>query len=161
FMCVILAAFDMLSSNTELGYSFSPSRFATFVWLAAASILGLVLAVPLRSHYVVEEELTYADGVAAAETVVVLDARPQDARQAALALFLATLVSACLWLLTQRFGGEIFGVTEIVKGKEVFTHVIPEVVFPTFFGLAAANAGAGFALSALAIGSGMIVGNRI
>lgn len=162
FMCVILAAFDLLTQKKELNYTFVPSELETFVWLTAASILGLLLAVPLRSHYVVEEKLTYADGVAAAETIIVLDARGQEARRAALALFLATLFSAFTWLLTQKFGGEIFGVTEInAKGKEVFTHVIPEVVGATLFGLTSAGAGAGFALSALSIGSGMIVGNRI
>jgi uncharacterized oligopeptide transporter (OPT) family protein len=161
FMCVILAAFDMLSQKPGLGYSFAPDPIEAFVWLSAASILGLLLAVPLRSHYVVEEKLTYADGVAAAETIIVLDARGKEARTAAFALFAATLASAALWLLTQKWSGEILGITELVDGKQVYTHVIPEVVLPTMFGLTAASAGAGFQVGLLAIGSGMIVGNRI
>jgi uncharacterized oligopeptide transporter (OPT) family protein len=39
--------------------------------------------------------------------------------------------------------------------------LIPEVVLPTMFGLTAATTSAGFQLSLLSIGSGMIVGNRI
>jgi uncharacterized oligopeptide transporter (OPT) family protein len=40
-------------------------------------------------------------------------------------------------------------------------HAIPEVVFATLFGLTAATAGAGVAVSLLSLGSGMIVGNRV
>lgn len=154
FMCVILAAFEFLG-KTNPGYAFAPEWYESFVWLACASILGILLAVPLRRHYVVEEQLTYADGVAAAETIVVLDARGKEARQAALALFAATLVSAILWLLTTKWGGMI-----IEKIWADRTH-LEEGVLLTMFGLTYANSGAGFAVSALGIGSGMIVGNRI
>ena len=85
FMCVILAAFDFVAQNPKLHYTFSPSPFHAFLWLTAASILGILLAVPLRRHYVVDEQLTYADGVAAAETIMVLDARGKEARAGALA----------------------------------------------------------------------------
>jgi uncharacterized oligopeptide transporter (OPT) family protein len=148
FMCVILAAFDFLSQNPKLGYSYSPDPFHSFLWLTAASILGVLLAVPLRSHYIVDEKLTFADGVAAAETIVVLDARGREARRAAIALFGAAALSALGWLLTTKWapGGE---------------PLIPEVLIPTMFGLTAASTGAGVAVSLLGIGSGMIVGNRI
>ncbi|HEY5934235.1 MAG TPA: OPT family oligopeptide transporter [Kofleriaceae bacterium] len=145
FMCVILAAFDFLGQNKALGYTFSPGVFESFLWLTAASLLGILLAVPLRNHYVVEEKLTYADGVAAAETIVVLDARGPEAKLAAKALFGAAIASAGMWLLTQKWGGRL----------------IPEEVFHTMFGLTAATTGAGFAISLLGLGSGMIVGNRI
>lgn len=145
FMCVILAAFDFLGQNKALGYTFSPGVLESFLWLTAASLLGILLAVPLRNHYVVEEKLTYADGVAAAETIVVLDARGPEAKLAAKALFGAAIASAGMWLLTQKWGGRL----------------IPEEVFHTMFGLTAATTGAGFAISLLGLGSGMIVGNRI
>jgi len=163
FMCVILAAFDLVSQNPKLGYSFAPTEMQSFLWLTAASVLGLLLAVPLRTHFVVQEKLTYPDGVAAAETIIVLDARGPEARRAAFALFLGTIASALVWLLTQKCGGEIFGVTvfDLDKAKDVFTHIIPETLAPTMFGLTAATAGAGFSFSLLAVGSGMIVGNRI
>jgi uncharacterized oligopeptide transporter (OPT) family protein len=147
FMCVLLAAFDLLKQSPTLGYTFSPTPFQSFVWLTAASVLGLLLAVPLRRHYVVDEKLTYADGVAAAETIIVLDSRGKEARNPAIALALGTLISGAVFFIQQKQGG----------------HLIPEMWFPivTFFGVAAASTGAGVALSLLGIGSGMIVGNRI
>jgi len=211
FMCIILAAFDLVSQNPKLDYPvpealdprvltwmvdnqlspatqdwlfwltgrgavgldpkifgwmtdyhFAPSLLQTFIWLTAASILGLLLAVPLRRHYIVDEKLTFADGVAAAETIIVLDARGEEAKRAARALFLAALVSAVFWFLTTKWAGEIFG-HAVLDGESnlVFEPVLPENMLPTMLGLTYATAGAGFAVSLLAIGSGMIVGNRI
>jgi uncharacterized oligopeptide transporter (OPT) family protein len=160
FMCIILAAFDFLAQNTKLHYSYELSPLYAFFWLTAAALLGLLMAVPLRRHYVVEEQLTYADGVAAAETIMVLDARGKDARAGALALGVATLVSAAVWLLTQKWGGRAFGIPYDLVNKEQ-PGVLPEIVLPTMFGLAATATRAGFAVSLLGLGSGMIVGNRI
>src|SRR5262245_43410884 len=158
FMCVILAAFDLLTQKPEIGFHFVPKWHESFLWLTFASILGILLAVPLRKHYVVDEKLTYADGVAAAETIIVLDARGTEARRAAIALFGATIASALIWLLTQKWGGRAFGVP-MVDGEQ--PGVIPELVFASMGGLTAATAGAGFQVSLLSIGSGMIVGNRV
>ena len=172
FMCVILAAFDLLSQMSaanaakEAGvtiaqlppgsyYSFRPEWYESFLWLTFASLLGVLLAVPLRKHYIEEEKLTYADGVAAAETIIVLDARGDDAKRAARALFIATIASAFVWLLTTVWGGRVFG----THGEEPgFLH---EIVLASMGGLTWATAGAGFQVSLLSIGSGMIVGNRI
>jgi uncharacterized oligopeptide transporter (OPT) family protein len=158
FMCVILAAFDLLSKSKNLSYSYAPEPWQAFLWLTAASTLGLLLAVPLRRHYVVDEKLTYADGVAAAETIMVLDARGKDALAGALALAIGTVASALLWYLTTKWGGRIFHVP-LVDGEEV--GVLPEILFGTMFGLANVATQAGFAVSLLGLGSGMIVGNRI
>lgn len=157
FMCVILAAFDLLTQMPGRNFTFRPEWYESFLWLLFASILGILLAVPLRKHYVVDEKLTYADGVAAAETIIVLDARGKDARRAALALALATLASAAVWLLTTKYGGRMFGIEPGAHGEGV----LPETVLATMFGLTAATAGAGFQISLLSIGSGMIVGNRV
>src|SRR5688572_25270090 len=147
FMCVILAAFDLLKQSPTLGYTFAPTPFQSFLWLTAASILGLLLAVPLRRHYVVDEKLTYADGVAAAETIIVLDSRGKQARDPALALAVGCVLSGVVFFIQQPQGGRI----------------IEDTWFPiaTFFGIAATSTGAGVAVSLLGIGSGMIVGNRI
>ena len=145
FMCVALAAFDLLKQSPTLGYTFSPTPFQSFLWLTAASILGLLLAVPLRRHYVVDEKLTYADGVAAAETIIVLDSRGRDAMLPALALGIGTIASGILMFLQQPWGGRL----------------VPEIAIPTLFGITAATTGAGVAVSLLAIGSGIIIGLRI
>jgi uncharacterized oligopeptide transporter (OPT) family protein len=163
FMCVILAAFDMLADRPGVT---PPEWYESFIWLTFASLLGILLAVPLRSHYVVEEKLTYADGVAAAETIIVLDARGEDAKRAARALFIATIASALVWLLTQKWSARWLGFPEdtgywpgLFDGHG--TGVLAEVVFATMGGLTVEAMGAGVAVSLLGIGSGMIVGNRI
>jgi uncharacterized oligopeptide transporter (OPT) family protein len=145
FMCCILAAFDLLQQSPKLDYTFAPTPFQSFLWLSAASILGLLLAVPLRRHYVVEEKLTYADGVAAAETIMVLDGRGPEARNPAIALAVGLILSGILMWLQQKWGG----------------HTIPEIIAPAMFGLTAATAGAGFQISLLSIGSGVIIGLRV
>jgi uncharacterized oligopeptide transporter (OPT) family protein len=174
FMCVILAAFDFVAQNPKLHYTFAPSSFQAFLWLTAASILGILLAVPLRRHYVVDEQLTYADGVAAAETIIVLDSRGAAARQGAIALFVGLIASAAVWFFSQKWGGRIFGLPVEMGYPDLVDKllhhspfhydpegVLPEVVLPTMFGLTVAGTSAGFQFSLLGIGSGMIVGNRI
>ncbi len=157
FMCVILAAFDLMAQVPGRNFTFRPEWYESFAWLLFASILGILMAVPLRKHYVVDEKLTYADGVAAAETIIVLDARGKDARRAAIALFAATIASGIVWLLTTKYGARLLDVapTETREGA------IVDTLIPTMFGLTAATAGAGFSVSLLSIGSGMIVGNRV
>ncbi|MEZ4362771.1 MAG: OPT family oligopeptide transporter [Kofleriaceae bacterium] len=145
FMCVILAAFDMLKQNTDLGYHFSPTPVQSFLWLSVASVLGLLLAVPLRRHYVVDEKLKYADGVAAAQTIVVLDGRGENARRPAMLLAGGLILSGLVFFFQTKWGHER----------------IPEVVIPTMLGLTFAGAGAGVTTGLLSIGSGMIVGLRV
>ena len=108
FMCVILAAFDLLRQS-PIGYSFAPTPFQSFLWLTASSVLGLLLAVPLRQHYVVDENLTYADGVAAAETIIVLDSRGRQARDPALALAVGTFLSGLLIFFQVPWGADLLG----------------------------------------------------
>jgi uncharacterized oligopeptide transporter (OPT) family protein len=103
FMCVLLAAFEMLRDK-KIGFDIKLTPLQSFVWLTCAGLLGTLVAVPLRQHYIVDEKLTYADGVAAGETLIVLDpehaagaADPELAAQgkkAAGALGIGALVSA-------------------------------------------------------------------
>lgn len=145
FMCVILAAFDLLKQNPKLHYGFAPTPFESFVWLSVASVLGLLLAVPLRRHYVVDEKLRYADGVAAAQTIIVLDSGGKEARNPAMLLAGGLVLSGLVFFLQTKWGHE----------------TIPEVVLPTMLGLAFAGAGAGVTTGLLSLGSGMIVGLRV
>ncbi|HEY5925960.1 MAG TPA: OPT family oligopeptide transporter [Kofleriaceae bacterium] len=168
FMCVSLAAFDLLTQSPSANFSFEPKWYESFLWLMFASILGILLAVPLRKHYIVDEKLTYPDGVAAAETIIVLDARGQDAKRAAVALFAATIASGLVFFLTTKWGGRAMSIPlEAHEWKDFFLGnpeqpgFLIETLAPTMFGLTAATAGAGFQLSLLSIGSGMIVGNRV
>src|SRR5438552_6507911 len=61
FMCVLLAAFDMLHQKGVLVPRIHLGTWQIFFWLCIASILGILLAVPMRRHYIDEENLTYAD----------------------------------------------------------------------------------------------------
>ena len=152
FMCILLAAFDLLKQSKTVTFTFAPTPFQSFLWLTAASVLGLLMAVPLRRHFVVDEKLTYADGVAAGETIIILDSRGKDARGAAGALGIGMLISGVVWLLQQPQIAHLFGQT---------TPLLRDEIFPGFFGLTYVAMNAGFSVSLLSIGSGMIVGNRI
>ena len=96
FMCVLLAAFDMLAASPNVSFSTQLSPIQSFAWLTIAGLLGVLLAVPMRQHFVVDEKLTYADGVAAGETLIVLDSRGGEATRAARALAIGVAVSAAL-----------------------------------------------------------------
>src|SRR6185503_14956975 len=71
----------------------------SFLWLTAAATLGVLMAVPLRRHFVVDEKLPYVDGMAAAETITVLDP-PKDAspaiKRSALLAFEAVMIGTLL-----------------------------------------------------------------
>src|SRR5437870_3951292 len=101
FMCVLLTAFDMLSASQTVSFNLSLTPLESFMWLTSAGLLGVLLAVPMRQHFVVDEKLTYADGLAAGETLIVLDGRGAGARLAAFALGLGAVGSAALMLMTE------------------------------------------------------------
>jgi uncharacterized oligopeptide transporter (OPT) family protein len=162
FMCIMLASFDMLRESKIVQFDLAPTPEQTFIWLSTAALLGTLLAVPLRKHFVVDENLPYPDGTAAAETLKVLDP-PRDtgkgdirwiqARRAAIVLGIGLVLSAALMLF--REDAQIF-------------KIIPEGWNPGDMTLGVAGAsvvlaavGVGFSYSLLSIGSGIIIGLRI
>src|SRR6476661_1875015 len=80
FMCILLGGFDILRHSRPDIFKMNLTPFDSFLWLSAACSLGVLLAVPLRRHFVVDEKLPYVDGLATAETMVVLDP-PKDASE--------------------------------------------------------------------------------
>src|SRR5216117_2201300 len=82
FMCVLLAAFDMLGASRTVSFHLTLSPWQSFAWLTTAGLLGVLLAVPMRQHFVVDEKLAYPDGIAAGETLIVLDGKGPEAKQA-------------------------------------------------------------------------------
>src|SRR6516164_5054728 len=48
FMCVLLAAFDMLRRNPQVSFEMVVTPLESFAWLTSAGLLGVLLAVPLR-----------------------------------------------------------------------------------------------------------------
>src|SRR5437773_10259622 len=105
FMCVLLAAFDMLNTKGVLNPAIHLGTAQIFFWLCSASLLGILLAVPMRRHYIDEENLTYADGLAAGETIVVLhEGRETGVTHGPLmALGLGTFFSGALMMVTTFF----------------------------------------------------------
>src|ERR1700752_4913193 len=59
FMCVLLAAFDMLAASPDAAFSIVLTPLQSFAWLSTAGILGVLLAVPMRQHFIVDERLTF------------------------------------------------------------------------------------------------------
>ncbi len=147
FLCTLMAAFDMLRADPTLHFPISLTPLETFAWLTSAGLLGTLLSVPLRRHFVVEEKLTFADGIAAGETLIVLDSRGPDSRKAAHAMGIATIVSAAI--MTIREDARL-----IAKAW----YRIPEMLA---LGPTGASMNVGVSWSLLSAGAGMLVGMRI
>ena len=141
FMAVLLAAFDMLNANGVLNPPIYLNTWQIFCWLCSASLLGILLAVPMRRHYIDEENLTYADGLAAGETIKVLhEGRESGVSRGPLAaLGLGTVASGGLMAVTQIW--KPFADTWFLPGKQPMN--------------------IGFNWSLLSFGSGLLVGFRI
>jgi putative OPT family oligopeptide transporter len=147
FLCVLMAAFDMLKMDPALGFTFTLTPLQSFLWLTFAGLLGVFMSVPMRQHFVVEEKLTFADGIAAGETLLVLDSKGTGARDAARAMGLGTGLSALLMVIREdaRLLGPVW-------------FRVPEM-FPLGKNGPIMNVGVSWSL--LSFGSGMIVGLRI
>lgn len=141
FLCWLLAAFDMLAATPGSGFNVHLTMLQTFLWLSTAGILGVLLAVPLRRHFIVDEKLAFPDGVAAAETLVLLDSRGKQGGRSAAAMVAALFAAGALMLATSRAW-----IAEVLK-----------ISANRFSGVG----GFGFGISLLNVGSGMIIGLRI
>jgi putative OPT family oligopeptide transporter len=141
FMCILLAAFDMLNTKGVLNPPIHLGTAQIFFWLCSASLLGILLAVPMRRHYIDEENLTYADGMAAGETILVLhEGREKGASAGPVkALGLGSLASGGLMILTSFL--KLFPDTWLLPGMQPMN--------------------IGFNWSLLSFGSGLLVGFRI
>jgi uncharacterized oligopeptide transporter (OPT) family protein len=141
FMCVLLAAFDLLNAKGILNPAIHLGTWQIFLWLCSASLLGILLAVPMRRHYIDEENLTYADGMAAGETIIVLhEGREKGASAGPVrALGLGSLASGVLMILTSFL--KLFPDTWLLPGMQPMN--------------------IGFNWSLLSFGSGLLVGFRI
>jgi len=141
FMCVLLAAFDLLNTKGVLNPPIHLGTLQIFLWLCSASLLGILLAVPMRRHYIDEENLTYADGLAAGETIIVLHEGREKGSSAGpvRALGLGGLASGVLMILTSFL--KLFADTWYLPGMQPM------------------NIGLNWSL--LSFGSGLLVGFRI
>src|SRR5512144_2092490 len=141
FMAVVLAAIDMLNQRGLMNLHLSSLQI--FAWLAPAGLLGVLLAVPLRKHYIDHENLTFADGTAAGETLLVLDEGPRQAKPRVAALGIGGFVSAAFTVARQSLG------------------VIPETLNFTFLSPHAAALRLGTEIGVLSLGAGLLIGLRV
>jgi uncharacterized oligopeptide transporter (OPT) family protein len=141
FLCWLLAAFDLLAAEPGSGFDVHLTRVQTWIWLSASGLLGVFMAVPLRKHFIEDENLPFPDGVAAGETLIMLDSRGPQARKSAYAMVGSLFAS-----------GALFFATQMAWIKDT----IP-VVINAF----SARVGVGFGVSLLNFGSGIIIGLRI
>ena len=162
FMCSTLAAFDMLRASKVVHFTLNPTPMQTFAWLTTASLLGVLLAVPMRRHFIVDEKLPFPDGMAAGETLMVLDpprdAGPGDlatrqARRAAGVLFLGLLASGMVMLL--RDDARMFSLLPEGWNPGDLTLGVAGAAFVV------ATMGVGASYSLLSIGTGLLVGLRV
>src|SRR5256714_894037 len=138
FMAVLLAAFDMLNAKGLFNPPIHLSTLQIFLWLCSASLLGILLAVPMRRHYIDEENLTYADGLAAGETIKVLH-EGRHTRGPLAALGIGTILSGLLMLMTTYW----------------------EWLRDCWFIPVQQAINIGFNISLLSFGSGLLVGFRV
>lgn len=180
FMCVLLGAFDLLHHKRPDIFGMELTPLKSFLWLSAACSLGVLMAVPLRRHFIVDEKLPFVDGLATAETLVVMDP-PKTAsdivKKNALAAFRAVmwgvLVSGILMFIREEAklmphvtGGRWAGAPDgweapWVLLKSVRDELVDGKLVPVVHGVILANLAVGASYSVLSIGSGMIVGLRI
>ena len=141
FLCWLLAAFDILASEPGSGFDVRLTRLQTWIWLSASGLLGVFMAVPLRKHFIEDEKLPFPDGVAAGETLIMLDSRGPQARKSAYAMVSSLAASGLLFLATQ-----------LAWIRDTIPVIVNEF---------SARTGVGFGVSLLNIGSGIIIGLRI
>ena len=141
FMAVVLAAIDMLNQRGLMNLHLTTAQI--FAWLTPSGLLGVLLAVPLRKHYIDQENLTFADGTAAGETLLVLDQGPKEAgpRVAALA-----------------FGGGLSGLLTVLR--EGFEAMPSHLAF-RFLSPQADALRLGTELGVLSLGAGLLIGLRV
>jgi len=160
FMCGILATFEILRADKTAHFTVNPTPLQTFLWLTCASLLGVVLSAPMRRHFIVDQKLPFPDGMAAAETLLVLDP-PRDGppEQRNIARNAAMVMGACLL---------VSGLLMLVRSDSNLLNLIPGGWDTGALTLGAAGAGftvaamgVGVGYSLLSVGSGMIIGLRI
>jgi uncharacterized oligopeptide transporter (OPT) family protein len=141
FMAVVLAAIDMLNQRGLLNLHLSGPQI--FAWLAPSGLLGVLLAVPLRKHYIDQENLIFADGTAAGETLLLLDEGPRQAKPRVAALGFGGAVSAFFTVARQVLGW------------------IPETLNFTFLTRHAEALRLGTEIGVLSLGAGLLIGLRV
>jgi uncharacterized oligopeptide transporter (OPT) family protein len=73
FMCVVAAAFGYLNLNETVKVHVTITPWEMFTWLTCSGTIGVLFIVLFRRYFLDDPQMVFADGVAAAETINVLD----------------------------------------------------------------------------------------
>jgi uncharacterized oligopeptide transporter (OPT) family protein len=73
FMCVVAAAFGYLEMNESVDVHMTITPWQMFIWLFCSGAIGVFFSAIFRRYFVDDPQMIFADGVAAAETINVLD----------------------------------------------------------------------------------------
>ena len=141
FLCWLLAAFDIMAADPSSGFTVHLTTVQTWIWLSASGVLGVFLAVPMRKHLIEDENLPFPDGMAAGETLIMLDSHGPQARRTSFAMMTSLAISGLTFLAT--------------------TLLWVRDAIPLIINAFSARVGLGFGVSLLSIGSGIIIGLRI
>jgi uncharacterized oligopeptide transporter (OPT) family protein len=150
FMCVIAAAVDFANQNPivqeKLNGIHHIDPWPMFWWLTCAGGIGVLFTVIFRRHFLDDPKMIFADGVAAAETIVVLDTPGREASDKMKVLGLCTLASAVVdWFRA--------GMPMIIKSWNYLDDL--------FFGASFRSFNVGIEWNLLSVGSGMLIGLRV
>lgn len=136
FMCVIAAAFDYLGQNRSADVDVAISPLHMFLWLVCSGCIGVLFIPVFRRYFLNDPNMVFADGVAAAETIHVLDSREDETRSRLRLLGISALLS---------------GITSfLVNGLKL----LPPLFFIRRFQI-------GIEWSLLSFGTGLLIGPRV
>jgi uncharacterized oligopeptide transporter (OPT) family protein len=150
FMCVIAAAVDFANQNPivqeKLNGIHKIEPWPMFWWLTCAGGIGVLFTVLFRRHFLDDPKMIFADGVAAAETIVVLDTPGREAGDKLRTLGFCALASALVDLARE--------------GLDMFKQGL--VLLPTiFFGDSFKSYRIGLEWNLLSVGSGILIGINV
>ncbi|HKI31841.1 MAG TPA: OPT/YSL family transporter [Gemmataceae bacterium] len=143
FMCVVAAAVDLAAQNPNatpyLNGITHIDPWPMFWWLCCAGGIGVLFTVLFRRHFLDDPKMVFADGVAAAETIVILDSKGGAARSKLQLLGLTALASALVdWFR---------------EGMEVLPDLYPGRVYKSLK--------VGIEWNLLSVGSGLLIGLNV
>ena len=93
FMCVVAAAFGYLGQNQSVDVHVTITPLHMFLWLICSGCIGVLFIPVFRRYFLNDPEMVFADGVAAAETIRVLDSDQGDTRRKLRLLGISGVVS--------------------------------------------------------------------
>jgi uncharacterized oligopeptide transporter (OPT) family protein len=136
FMCVVAAAFGYLDQNRSVNVHVELTSWKMFTWLICSGAIG-VLFIPLFRHYFLSDpKMIFPDGVAAAETIMVMDAGGGEARAKTTTLGVGALVGAVFSFINDGL------------------NLLKPVYFSSRFGI-------GVDWNLLSVGIGLLIGLRV